>query len=367
MRGEDLDGGAIGSGPSSSLTERGRIDSTGFRASSGIASHAKSEDQTVKSAARVLEIFELFCYCKRPLSISEISSQLGYPQSSTSMLVRSLASMGYLTFSAPSRLYEPSLRVPLLGRWVDNCVSPGTEILGLMEEIRARTNETVMVGQQSRWLVRYFEVLPGRRPPPPKIIRNGTCYPLAFTATGKMLLSLNKDDEIRLLLRANNAVAPNGYKPVNVEELMREIRTVRQRGYACSIPGQFPGRKGVSIALPTANLSSPLAICVAGDEADFEPKVPHILAVLRDVVSRFRADDVHQENRDAAPESQPHGGQQGGRVEFADLDSGERGQQKNLEDENQRLREIVANLMRDKQILEEMITSMSKGAWSEGR
>jgi DNA-binding MarR family transcriptional regulator len=45
---------------------------------------------TVKSARRVLEIFEYFASHQAPATVSEIADALGYPRSSTSVLVRSL-------------------------------------------------------------------------------------------------------------------------------------------------------------------------------------------------------------------------------------------------------------------------------------
>src|SRR5579864_4576353 len=72
---------------------------------------------TVKSAVRVLSLFELFEYEKRPLRISEIVDKLDVPQSSISMLMRTLRERGYVDFNAVSRDYIPSPRLSFLGDW----------------------------------------------------------------------------------------------------------------------------------------------------------------------------------------------------------------------------------------------------------
>ena len=42
---------------------------------------------TVKSAHRAMELLEFFAQGRRPASVKEISQTLGYPQSSTSVLL----------------------------------------------------------------------------------------------------------------------------------------------------------------------------------------------------------------------------------------------------------------------------------------
>src|SRR5271170_5555942 len=84
---------------------------------------------TVKSAARVLAILEYFDDVQRSSTITEISEELGYPQSSTSALMRSLVSLGYLNYDRHARTFVPSTRVALLGSWLNSrFVTEGTTI-----------------------------------------------------------------------------------------------------------------------------------------------------------------------------------------------------------------------------------------------
>ncbi len=72
----------------------------------------------VKSARRVLEILERFEAEKRPLGVSEIAQVLGYPLSSTSMLLNTLARLGYLNLDPASRKFAPTMSVAMLGDWI---------------------------------------------------------------------------------------------------------------------------------------------------------------------------------------------------------------------------------------------------------
>src|SRR5690606_23559085 len=55
-----------------------------------------AETPTVKSAARALRVLELFDELRRDARVAEISMRLGYPQSSTSVLLKCLEKAGYL-------------------------------------------------------------------------------------------------------------------------------------------------------------------------------------------------------------------------------------------------------------------------------
>jgi len=56
----------------------------------------RAAEGAVKSAKRVLEIFEFFAERKRPASVGDVVEALGYPQSSTSALLKSLVQLRYL-------------------------------------------------------------------------------------------------------------------------------------------------------------------------------------------------------------------------------------------------------------------------------
>lgn len=59
---------------------------------------------SVKSAQRVPELLGFFADWRRPARIKEISQSLGYPQSSASVLMRSLAESGHFDHAArPAR------------------------------------------------------------------------------------------------------------------------------------------------------------------------------------------------------------------------------------------------------------------------
>ena len=54
-----------------------------------------SKRPAVKSAARAIEILDYFRTAQQPRSLKLICEGLGYPQSSTTVLLKTLTSLGY--------------------------------------------------------------------------------------------------------------------------------------------------------------------------------------------------------------------------------------------------------------------------------
>jgi IclR helix-turn-helix domain len=76
-----------------------------------MAKKGQTRPAMVKSAIRILRIFEVFAESKRPMRISELAEELEIPQSSASVLVRTLIQRGYMDFSPPGRTVLPTPRL----------------------------------------------------------------------------------------------------------------------------------------------------------------------------------------------------------------------------------------------------------------
>jgi predicted transcriptional regulator len=68
-------------------------------------------EAVVKSAALVLEVLSVFDDVRRDMRLGEIVERLGFPQSSTSVLLKSLVRLGYLDFDATTRSFSVTARV----------------------------------------------------------------------------------------------------------------------------------------------------------------------------------------------------------------------------------------------------------------
>ena len=90
----------------------------------------------VKSAQRVLDLLEFFADERRPASVGVIAQSLGWPQSSTSVLLKGLAETGYFDHDGRTGLYAPNVRIALATAWLQEHLYSEQNLLRLME-IRA--------------------------------------------------------------------------------------------------------------------------------------------------------------------------------------------------------------------------------------
>ena len=79
----------------------------------------RPQPRKIKSAERTLALFELFSREQRPFTVTMIADALQIPQPSVSMLLQNLDALGYLEYDRQARTYSPSIRVALLGSWIN--------------------------------------------------------------------------------------------------------------------------------------------------------------------------------------------------------------------------------------------------------
>lgn len=236
-------------------------------------------NSVVKSAGRTLQIFEYFDNTRRSARMVDIARELGYPESSTSILLRSLVTMGYIDFDRSDRTYRPTRRVRLLGNWVDTPLFENDRILRLMEDLSAETADTIILASRNGINVQYIHVVQAhttlRLHLPP-----GTIRPLAASATGWVLLSALPDLEIAKLVRRINSVAPSLDQVVKVSDLFQTIASIRSEGHVMTRSSVTPGSSILAMPLPSGLTNSPLAIAIGGLSNRMEARSQELITLL---------------------------------------------------------------------------------------
>lgn len=202
----------------------------------------------VKSALRTLEILELFATASRPATVMEVSATLGYPQSSSSMLLSTLEQQGYLYFDRDRRAYAPTMRMILMHTQM-RLHSFSTELLRVIERLNKSLRQTVVLGIRQGVHVRQLYSIQGDNPNPAHL-PDGTLRPIGRSAMGKVLLASLDEDEAARLIRAANATATRPSDKVSAMGLMTELRQVRQTGWATALDYPAPDRASLGVRLP---------------------------------------------------------------------------------------------------------------------
>jgi DNA-binding IclR family transcriptional regulator len=240
---------------------------------------AKRND--VKSSSRTLEILEFFAETHSPASVSEVARALHYPQSSASVLLNSLAQLGYLEQDPQDRRYQPTLRVMLLGGWLQDRLIGGGNLLRLMEALRTRSRCTVLIGMQRDLKVQYILTL--RRSSQPGELRAGMMRPIERAAVGKALLMLKSDAEAARILRSANAKEPDPARRLRIADAMAELRLSRSRGWTESNGAVMAGQTVLAMPLPQLPGHPPMAIGLGTDVELVERGRASMLKALRKV------------------------------------------------------------------------------------
>jgi DNA-binding IclR family transcriptional regulator len=205
------------------------------------------DSAAVKSAQRVIEVLEYFTTDAHEATVMDVARALGYPQSSTSMLLASLEQLGYLQLSADKRKYSATLRVMLLGARMQSELFGEHNVLSAMESLRSRTQKTIMLGLRQNHHVRILVSL--RSPASSLRFPVGTLRPVCRSAIGKVLLSLLPVAEAMSVIRYANATAPEEHK-VDVPRLLEELDQVRETGWALTLGYPVPDRASLAVAAP---------------------------------------------------------------------------------------------------------------------
>jgi DNA-binding IclR family transcriptional regulator len=235
-------------------------------------------DSIVKSAARALDVLEYFANTRAPAGVAEIARALGYPRSSTSVLLGSLVKSGYLRQDAASRRFVPTPRVALLGAWIES----DTGVQGLLEELRRRTGETVILAQQNGLDSQYIQVLESQEDLR-LIMRMGTRRPLVRSVTGYALLSRLSDAEILRILQRSNAQAEPDQR-VEAAELMAHVQQVREWGHAFDDSRFTPGGALIAALWPGCDGTPPMAVGVGGPSRRIAEQRERIVQALHELI-----------------------------------------------------------------------------------
>ncbi|OXI49080.1 IclR family transcriptional regulator [Burkholderia aenigmatica] len=246
------------------------------------------EKQTsVKSAQRVLELLEYFADVRRPASIKEICQSLGYPQSSTSVLMKSLVDLGYFDYEQRTRMYVPNLRLALSTSWIQEEMYSTQSLLRLMGDVQQRTGHAVMIGAQDGVFVRYLHVLQANDRSR-FALKSGALRPLFRSAAGKMLLTTKTDREIELLLHRANVVEQDVLLRLDLATAREEIVRVRLDGYSMSRGTATPGGAALAVLLPVRRGAPQMTLSIGGPIAEIRRDKAFLLSTLTQLVSPFR-------------------------------------------------------------------------------
>jgi DNA-binding IclR family transcriptional regulator len=240
----------------------------------------------VKSAARVMAIFECFEDVKRPLTISELVRLMGVPQSSMSALMKSLLAQGFVDYDTRARTYTPSVRVALLGSWLMGGANNNDSLLAIMQDLSSETGDTIMLGVLNGVETQYIHVINSYQ----RLrfhLRPGMMRPMFRTAVGLVLVSLRDDAEIGRMVRRVNTESERTEDMVHEADVATRVKEVRESGYIITTNLATPGAGVVATLLRNGPSSRPLAIGIGAPNPRLVSGRKFLVEKLMGAVNRY--------------------------------------------------------------------------------
>lgn len=185
----------------------------------------------VKSADRVLDIFELLAKSPNGLTISEISGELGFARSSTHGLVHTLHSRGYLALD-DDRHFSLGVRLIQLGfNVVDRLELRSVARLPLERLVESTQDTALLVVPERGELLYVDKVLSGTRDvrTDPRISMD---RPLHCTSLGKALLAALGDESVIELFDGSSLTGATEFSITDFDELLADLVLTRERTYS---------------------------------------------------------------------------------------------------------------------------------------
>jgi DNA-binding IclR family transcriptional regulator len=221
------------------------------------------DEDVVKSVGRVFEVLQLFDARRASLNATQVERSLGYPQSSTLALLKSMVRLGYLSFDRLQRSYLPTMRVSTLGRWLEASFRGDGRLSALLEEVSSRTSETACLSCQNDLVMQFTHVhFAGKG-----LILGanaGDFAPLFQSAVGLAALSVRSDPETLKLVQRHNRRIRNPAGKIDADAVLQRIRQVQTVGYATGYDLSMPEIGAIAWVLRSEGAPCSVVLSVGG-------------------------------------------------------------------------------------------------------
>lgn len=226
----------------------------------------------VKSAVRAIEIIEHFSRIDQPARTSEISESLGLPNSSADEILRTLADLGYLSFSERTKRYAPSYKLVGLMQAIERGFFGGDRLRDLLHDLRTETGGTIYItAQNDCWLESVAQVRgswEGRESPDSgdrwQLVRfDGEGWQPGTNFAGALLTLHSNGEIIDLAVRSQAmGIAPKGQFVMH--DLIDRVRRIRSRGYSICRRNDTVQVESIACPMRIPGANVPVAVGVLG-------------------------------------------------------------------------------------------------------
>jgi len=201
-----------------------------------------------QSIARAIAVLDLFTAEHPELGVREIARELDFHPSTVGRILVTLTSLGILTRDKSNHRYKLDSKVLKWSAVYLGSINLQSITRPYMEELRVKTNETVSLYVPSgneRVLIERLESTHFIR----IVAQVGQRMPLYAGASGKVFLSFLPPEKREEIMKNLQIERLTSQTIVDVNELQKEIKSIRENGYAVSRGERVEGAYSVSAPL----------------------------------------------------------------------------------------------------------------------
>jgi len=232
----------------------------------------------VKTAGRVLDLFEAFSELQRAASLSDLARKLDIPVSSCFALLRTMENRGYLYSEKPRGGMYPTKRMYSLASRIAAHDPIANRVAPALKELLDETGETVLFAKRSGGQVVILDVLIS-----PQRIRYsadlGELRPLYASSLGKAILSRMPQKERAELLDSLQIAKLTPATVTSRARLETEIGKSAKRGWF--VNSEESVKHIFAVAVPVAIKGETYAISLPGPTERMKPNLRHLVDRLQ--------------------------------------------------------------------------------------
>ena len=237
-----------------------------------------------QSLAHGLDLLLLYDISQPLFTVSEISKKLGFSQSKTYRLVRTLTKYGLLQEDNGTARYSLGLNALRIGLLAQQNFNLSAIARPFMKELSLLTKETVLLTAVNGTKGIVLERVESEEPIRYSLFQPGASIPLHAGASSKILMAYLPEEEWGRIIKNESLKRYTQNTITDVNYLTAHLREIREKGYAFS--DQEVDRDVRAVAVPVLNGLGELVagLSVAGPAYRISKKR---IPLLRSLVTQF--------------------------------------------------------------------------------
>ncbi len=237
--------------------------------------------------AKGLSVIEAFTPDKERMSISDVAQVTGLDRATARRCLLTLHTLGYANYDG--KYFSLTPRVLRLGTGCLASMTLPRIVQPMLDRLSDEIGQSVSVSILDGWEIVYVA-----RSAQQKVmsigLMPGSRLPAYCTSMGRVILSSQPEEEARRILRMRDLDARTPHTLTSEEDIMAELRRVKEQGYAIIDQEVELGLR--SIAVPVLNMRgqtvAALNTGVAAVHADAADLATHYLKPLQDLQKSVR-------------------------------------------------------------------------------